>query len=190
MLLVTHQRTISVYNDHGQHANRYFITDNLFSTPCHPHPFLKNASIHVILPRAVALVPSGGHRTGNETGTYLIKNYEDLYLSIGSVPHIFPPLDAAVQLFEEGSRWVQKWLVQPGQDGGLIISDGSREPFDYKFVVNEDIVFVSTQKAANVWSVTSVRGNKVEIKAPYNDKVFTSADCCPQVTLSASPRKG
>ncbi|KAF9321458.1 hypothetical protein BG006_002612, partial [Podila minutissima] len=79
--------------------------------------------------------------------------------------------------------------VKSAADGGLLISTRTDIPqFHYSFVNRHGAIYVSTtQKAPQIWSVSSVGGGQFDIKLPYEDKVFTSEeDSFPQVTLQAA----
>ncbi|KAG0332345.1 hypothetical protein BG000_010103 [Podila horticola] len=109
-----------------------------------------------------------------ESGIYVIQDGNGRELGIGPIPHIFPPPDVPVRVFERGSHWVEKWQVEEAKDGALTITAVQRNQLPYKIVTKGDYVFASTEKAADTWSVTSVGGGQVDIKVPNKDEVFTT----------------
>ncbi|KAF9382064.1 hypothetical protein CPB97_007362 [Podila verticillata] len=110
-----------------------------------------------------------------ESGTYLIQDTDSgLFLGIGPVPTIFPPPDVPVRLFPEGHHFVEKWNVKETHDGALTIFAGRGSPQDYKIVPKGDYVFVSAQKAPEAWAVESAGEGNVQIKLPFQDRVFTT----------------
>ncbi|KAG0030550.1 hypothetical protein BGZ81_002507 [Podila clonocystis] len=106
-----------------------------------------------------------------ETGTYVIQDFEGNYLGIPSAP-VFPPPDVPAELYRT-RRHAQKWFVRE-DEGGVIISAGRGYLEEYKLVTRGDVVYASFRKEPATWAVTSVGDNKVEIKSPYQDSVFTS----------------
>ncbi|KAF9901003.1 hypothetical protein EC991_006619 [Linnemannia zychae] len=120
-------------------------------------------------------------------GVYLIQDLRtNLYLGIGPVPPVYPPLDVPLRLVPENVAFYDKWRVSEGEDGGIIISSGRGGPDDYKIVNKDDAVFVSAVKSPEVWEASRIGGERldVEIKLQYKDRVFTSdKDGFPQVTL-------
>ncbi|KAG0351940.1 hypothetical protein BG005_008578 [Podila minutissima] len=106
-----------------------------------------------------------------ETGYYWIVDNKGNSLGFGPVPPIWPPPDVPVRLFNPDSH-PQKWYVEEAE-GGLIIR-AARDRESYRLVSSDDVVFVSFQKAPEPWAVTSVGQARFEIKAPYQDSVFTA----------------
>ncbi|OAQ36770.1 hypothetical protein K457DRAFT_886174 [Linnemannia elongata AG-77] len=123
-------------------------------------------------------------------GTYLIQDSRSqLFLGIGPVPPVYPPLDAPVSLVPQDSPFNQRWIVKEGDDGGIIITTGRDGPYDYKIVRNDNDVIVSARKAPETWEASQVGDGSliVQIKLPYEDRVFTAnQDDFPQVTLQRS----
>ncbi|KAG0032638.1 hypothetical protein BGZ81_010362, partial [Podila clonocystis] len=107
-----------------------------------------------------------------EPGRYLIENNERLFLGVGPIPRNRLP-EVPVHLFSRHSPFVDIWDVKKGDDGGLLISTNSQgETFS---LVNYDKgIFASALKSPELWAVTSAGENRVQIKAPNGDKVFTS----------------
>ncbi|KAG0080176.1 hypothetical protein BGZ93_003003, partial [Podila epicladia] len=109
-----------------------------------------------------------------ENGIYVIEDSFGHGLGLGPIPHIYPPPDVPVRIFDRGSHFVEHWKVQNVANGDVIISGVRRGHEDYKIVSKGDYVYVSTQKHDDAWSVTSAGGNQVDIKVPYKDEVFTT----------------
>ncbi|KAG0034136.1 hypothetical protein BGZ82_005864, partial [Podila clonocystis] len=120
-----------------------------------------------------------------ENGIYLIQDTNSgKFLGIGPVPRVYPLMDVPVRLYPEGDYFVEKWNVQQTNDGAFVIAAGRGSRDDYKIVAEDDAVYVSARKTPKEWAVTSVGDNKVEIKVPYNDAVFTADEkAFPQITL-------
>ncbi|KAF9114035.1 hypothetical protein BGX30_006746 [Mortierella sp. GBA39] len=123
-------------------------------------------------------------------GTYLIQDVRsNLFLGIGPVPPIYPPIDVPLRLVPDRIAFNEKWIVREGADGGIIIFNGRGGPNDYKIASRDNDVIVSAQKAPETWDAQRVGGGPlvVAIKLPYDDKVFTTnEDEYPQVTLQPS----
>ncbi|KAF9312546.1 hypothetical protein BG003_006161 [Podila horticola] len=124
-----------------------------------------------------------------ETGTYLIQDFEGNFLGVGPVHPIYPPPDVPARLLPP-SVYAQRWLVRQNDDNTLTISVGKGYPDDYKLVSRDDVVFVSAQKDPEPWSVTSVGDNKVEIKSPYEDSVFTAEPYHREEQVRLRPARG
>ncbi|KAG0080320.1 hypothetical protein BGZ93_002974, partial [Podila epicladia] len=107
-----------------------------------------------------------------ETGLYEIRDMRGYTLGISEHPPIFPPPDVPVRLLPGGVR-PQRWFVEE-KEGGLTISTRKDDPFAYKIIAHDDVVYVSAQKAPETWAVTSVGHDMVEIKSPFEDRVFTA----------------
>ncbi|KAG0349960.1 hypothetical protein BG005_010512 [Podila minutissima] len=104
-----------------------------------------------------------------EAGYYVIQDNESNYLGIGPFRPIWPEVPARLGLENTD---VQVWFVEEAKEGFII--SALRDGDDYRLVSNEGVVFVNAQKDPETWAVTSVGENKVEIKAPYQDSVFTA----------------
>ncbi|KAG0041089.1 hypothetical protein BGZ89_007675, partial [Linnemannia elongata] len=92
-------------------------------------------------------------------GTYLIQDTQSgLFLGIGPVPPVYPPLDAPVRLFPQDVPYYKEWIVKEGDDGGIIIAAGRGGPQDYKIVRNKynSDVIVSALKAPETWEASQV----------------------------------
>ncbi|KAG0277961.1 hypothetical protein BGZ95_005010 [Linnemannia exigua] len=117
-----------------------------------------------------------------KSGTYLIQDVKGAFLGIGPVPDVNPLPDTPVRLFEQDSRFVQRWLVKE-QNGAFAISMGHGRPDDYKIVPKGDFVIVTTEKNTDVWSLESSDEKEVVIRSPYSDLVFTTDNDHFQLTL-------
>ncbi|KAF8986574.1 hypothetical protein BGZ52_008559 [Haplosporangium bisporale] len=110
-----------------------------------------------------------------QKGIYLIQDTDSgKFLGIGPTPHIYPPIDTPVRLFNERDPFVQHWRVEEAKDGAVIISAAGSSPQGYNIVSKGDYVFVSAQKEPELWAVESSGQGEVQVKLPFNDKVFTS----------------
>ncbi|KAF9013012.1 hypothetical protein CPC16_008440 [Podila verticillata] len=125
-----------------------------------------------------------------ESGTYLIQDTDSgLYLGLDPIPATYPPRDVPVRLFPKGHYFVEKWNVKKTHDGALTIFAGHGSPQNYKIVSKGDYVFVSAQKAPEAWAVESAGEDNVQIKLPYQDRVFTTThDVYSPITLQ--PARG
>ncbi|KAF9207218.1 hypothetical protein BGZ59_011281 [Podila verticillata] len=73
-----------------------------------------------------------------QNGIYLIEDIDSgKFLGIGPTPHVYPPIDTPVRLFEYRDPFVQHWRVKEAKD-------------------------------------ESAGQDEVQIKLPFNDRVFTS----------------
>jgi hypothetical protein len=110
-----------------------------------------------------------------ESGLYLIQDVNSgLFLGSEPVPLVYPPMDAPIRLFPGHHHFVKRWNVKETGDGALIIFAGRSSPDDYKIVSKDNHVVVSAQKAPEAWAVESAGEDTVQIKLPYQDKVFTT----------------
>ncbi|KAF8953201.1 hypothetical protein BGZ52_001014 [Haplosporangium bisporale] len=110
-----------------------------------------------------------------QNGIYLIEDIDSgKFLGIGPTPHVYPPIDTPVRLFEYRDPFVQHWRVKEAKDGAVIISAARDSPPGYNIVTKGDYIIVSTEKEPELWAVESAGRDEVQIKLPFNDKVFTS----------------
>ncbi|KAF9540767.1 hypothetical protein EC957_003740 [Mortierella hygrophila] len=123
-------------------------------------------------------------------GTYLIQDVRsNLFLGIGPLLPVYPPMDVPLRLVPEHIASYEKWNVREGDDGGIIIFAGKGGPDDYKITSRDNNVIVSVQKNPETWDAQQVGGGPlvVAIKLPYEDKVFTAnGGVYSEVTLQPS----
>ncbi|KAG0037738.1 hypothetical protein BGZ82_001929 [Podila clonocystis] len=107
-----------------------------------------------------------------EPGKYLIENNEGFVLGVGPIPRNRLP-EVPVRLFPSSSHFGDIWDVKRGDDGALLISTHSQSE-TFSLVNYGKGIFASSLKAPELWTITSVGNDKVEIKSPNSDEVFTS----------------
>ncbi|KAG0368011.1 hypothetical protein BGX24_002980 [Mortierella sp. AD032] len=129
-----------------------------------------SSSLLVVL--ALTLFVLQGVLAAIRPGLYAIAAEDDLYLSIGPVPPIFPPPDVPARLFRQGESREQVWEVKLAPGGYTIRQPGDR-PFTYGLIQKYDAVFVSSEEARQPWAVEEAGDNLYTIRAPYDDLLFT-----------------
>ncbi|GJJ73087.1 hypothetical protein EMPS_05445 [Entomortierella parvispora] len=119
-----------------------------------------------------------------QEGLYEIQTLDNLYLSIGPVPPVFPPLDVPARLSAR-PQGDHLWEVLRSNDGSYTIRQRGDPKWSYGLNHNDDgVVIVSSRKAPQTWVVDSVDLDVYTIRVVNEDKVLTAnRDDSPQIVL-------
>ncbi|KAG0273843.1 hypothetical protein BGZ95_010341 [Linnemannia exigua] len=121
----------------------------------------------------LALVVLQGVLAYIEPGRYLILTEDNRFLSVGPVPHVYPPLDVPARIFD--NRFLNEaWEVRQAEGGYIIRQTGDRQD-TYGLISRNDDVFVSVLSKPRTWVVNRADRDLYTIGVTDQDLLFTQS---------------